>query len=115
MIYPYNVVNKKQAKQILKNVEGQLVRQRGVIRYVGDKYYNKDGEAEWCFGFPWLAIIYKQFGRPDKYAEYMRKSVEVMNENSEMPELYFANSEEHNENSPLGWGQALFLVARMNK
>jgi len=115
LIYPYNVVNKKQAKQILKNVEEQLVRQRGVIRYIGDQYYNKNGEAEWCFGFPWLAIIYKQLNKPDKYAHYMRKSVEIMNNRSEMPELYFANSSVHNENSPLGWAQALFLVARKGK
>lgn len=115
LIYPYNVVNKKQAKQILKNVEEMLVRNKGVIRYIGDTYYNKNGEAEWTMGLPWLAIIYKQLGRPDKYAHYMRKSVEVMNENSEMPELYFAGSSIHNENSPLGWAQALFLVARTRK
>ena len=65
-------------------------------------------------GFPWLAIIYKQLNIPAQYAKYMRKAVEVMNEKGEMPELYFANSEEFNENSPLGWSQALFLVARMN-
>ncbi|MBW2995836.1 glycoside hydrolase family 15 [Candidatus Woesearchaeota archaeon] len=112
LIYPYNVVNKKQAKQILKNVEEQLVRERGVIRYIGDQYYNEKGEAEWTMGLPWLAIIYKQMNMPAKDAYYMRKAVEVMNDKGEMPELYFADSEEHNENSPLGWGQALFLVAR---
>ncbi|MBR9692006.1 glycoside hydrolase family 15 [Candidatus Woesearchaeota archaeon] len=113
LIYPYNVVNKKQKLEILANIEEQLVREKGVIRYIGDQYYHKNGEAEWCFGFPWLAIIYKQLNRPDKYAHYMRKSVEVMNDKDEMPELYFADSEEYNENSPLGWAQALFLVARI--
>jgi phosphorylase kinase alpha/beta subunit len=44
----------------------------------------------------------------------MRKTVEVMNENGELPELYFANSTAYNENCPLGWAQALFLVM-MNK
>ena len=113
LIYPFNVVNAKQRNQILKNIEEQLVRERGVIRYHNDQYYNKNGEAEWTFGFPWLATIYKNLNKPDKYAFYMRKSIEVMNKNKEMPELYFANSNQHNENSPLGWSQAMFLVARM--
>jgi len=110
LIYPYNIVNKKQREQILRNVEAKLVRKRGVIRYIGDQYYNVNGEAEWTFGFPWLAIIYKQMNKPDKYAYFMRKTVEVMNNDGELPELYFANSIAHNENSPLGWAQALFLV-----
>lgn len=111
LIYPYNIVSAKQRKLILKNVEEKLIRERGVIRYIGDQYYHKNGEAEWCFGFPWLAIIYKQMNKPDKYAYYMRKSVEVLNKKGEMPELYFANSSIHNENSPLGWGQAMYLMA----
>ncbi|MFC1704970.1 glycoside hydrolase family 15 protein [Nanoarchaeota archaeon] len=110
LIYPYNVVTKKQAREILANVEVKLLRQNGVIRYHGDKYYNQDGEAEWTMGLPWLAIIYKQLNKPDKYAEYMRKTMDVVNEHGELPELYFANTSVHNDNSPLGWSQALFLV-----
>lgn len=110
LIYPYNIVSKKQKLQILQNVENTLIRENGVIRYIGDQYYNNNGEAQWTFGFPWLSIIYKQMNRPDKYAYYMRKTLEVMNEKGELPELYFANSNQHNENSPLGWSQALFLV-----
>jgi hypothetical protein len=41
----------------------------------------------------------------------MRKTLAVLNSKGELPELYFANSDEHNENSPLGWGQALLIVA----
>ncbi len=115
LIYPYHVVNKKQRKEILKDIEENLVRGRGVIRYKNDAYYNKKGEAEWTMGFPWLAIIYKNMNKPAKYAKYMRKAVGVMNEKGEMPELYYSGSSVHNENSPLGWSQALFLVARMNK
>jgi len=110
LIYPYNVVNKKQRDQILKNVEEKLVRKKGVIRYIGDKYYNVNGEAEWTSGLPWLAIIYKQLNKPDKYAHYMRKTIEVMNDEGELPELYFAKASKYNENCPLGWAQALFLV-----
>jgi len=114
LIYPYNIVDKEQKKQILANIEKKLVRKMGVIRYLGDQYYNKNGEAEWTFGFPWLAIIYKHLNKPDKYAYYMRKTMEAMNENKELPELYYSNSEEHNENSPLGWAQAMFLVAKVS-
>ncbi|MGB9748888.1 MAG: glycoside hydrolase family 15 protein [Candidatus Woesearchaeota archaeon] len=111
LIYPYNVVSKKMAATILKNVESNLVRNKGVIRYIGDKYYFRGKEAEWTMGFPWLAIIYRNFNNPEKYAHYMRKTIEVMNANSELPELYFGDSNEHNENTPLGWSQALFIVA----
>jgi phosphorylase kinase alpha/beta subunit len=111
LIWPYGVVSEEQKLQILANVEELLVRQRGLIRYAGDRYFHKDGEAEWTFGFPWLSIIYKSMNRPDKAAYYMRKTVEVVNEKGELPELYYANSEVHNENTPLGWGQSLLVVA----
>lgn len=111
LIYPYNIVNEKQRDEILHNVEKKLLRGRGVIRYVWDKYYNKNGEAEWTMGLSWLAIIYKNMGLEDKHKFFVNKVVEAMNEKHELPELYFANSKEHNENSPLGWSQALFLVS----
>lgn len=111
LIYPYNIATEEQRSLILKNVEENLVREKGVIRYIGDQYYNKGlGEAEWTMGFPWLAIIYKQLNRPDKYAHYMRKTLEAFNDNGELPELYYSCSDIHNQNSPLGWSQALFLV-----
>jgi len=110
LIYPYNVINKKQRNHILKNVETKLLKEKGIIRYIGDKYYYRNGEAQWTNGLAWLAIIYKQMKKPSKYAYYMRKSVEAMNEKGELPELYYANSNEHNENTPLAWSQALFVA-----
>ncbi|MBI3037227.1 glycoside hydrolase family 15 [Candidatus Woesearchaeota archaeon] len=112
LIYPYNVVTPQQREIILKSVEANLVRNRGVIRYAGDRYYNENGaEAEWTFGFPWLAIIYKQLNNPEKYAYYTKKTLEAMNEKGEMPELYYGGTSKHNENTPLAWGQALCIVA----
>ncbi len=112
LIYPYNIVSPQQRNVILKNVEEKLVRNKGIIRYVGDKYYNENGtEAEWTFGFPWLAIIYKHLNNPEKYAHYTRKTLEAMNENGEMPELYYGNTDKCNENTPLAWGQSLCIVA----
>ncbi|MBI4451814.1 glycoside hydrolase family 15 [Candidatus Woesearchaeota archaeon] len=110
LIYPYNIVNAKQRNKILKNVETRLLREKGVIRYIGDQYYFRNGEAQWTMGLPWLAIICKQLKNPAKYAFYMRKTMAAMNGKGELPELYYANSNEHNENTPLAWSQALFVA-----
>lgn len=111
LIYPLNIVNEKQRDEILKNIEEKLMRNKGFIRYPKDKYYNRNGEAEWTMGFPWLAIIYRKMENFVKYNFYIQKTLSAMNEKGELPELYFSNSEQHNENSPLGWSQALFLAA----
>lgn len=114
LIYPYDVVTPEQRDAILRDVETKLLREKGVIRYEGDKYYNDGSEARWCMGLPWLAIIYKKMNMPRKFAEYMRKSMDVMNSRGELPELYFANSGRHNVNTPLAWGQSLFVVASLS-
>jgi phosphorylase kinase alpha/beta subunit len=115
LIYPYNVVSEKQRKQILENIERKLVRYNGVIRYKDDKYYGTEfGEPEWTMGFPWLAIIYRHLGDMSKYHFYMYKTTNTMNKQGELPELYFARTDEYNENTPLGWSQALYLVASSN-
>jgi GH15 family glucan-1,4-alpha-glucosidase len=93
-------------------VEEKLVRQRGVIRYKDDKYYSNDkGEAEWTFGLPWLAKIYKDMDNDKKFREYMRKTHKIMTKKGDLPELYFAKSKKFNENTPLGWSLAMYLVA----
>src|SRR6185312_1602273 len=71
LIWPYDVVSEKMAREILENVEYHLLRDRGVFRYKGDRYYNanEDGwseEAEWTFGLSWLAIIYQRMGDEEK-------------------------------------------------
>ncbi|MBN2453956.1 glycoside hydrolase family 15 [Candidatus Woesearchaeota archaeon] len=111
LIYPYNIVNDQQREAILKNIEKSLIREKGLIRYKGDKYYSNGSEAEWVFGFPWLATIYKQLNNPEKYSFYMKKTLEAANKEGELPELYYGKTAKHNENSPLGWAQAMFLVA----
>jgi len=112
LIYPYNIVSRRQKEQILHNVETLLVKNKGVLRYLGDQYYNKNGhEAEWTMGFPWLAKIYLDIGNKDRYNFYMKKTYECFNQKGEMPELYFGKTEQHNENSPLGWSHALAIVA----
>ena len=111
LVYPYDIVTEEQKEQILKNVEERLLRNRGVVRYLGDKYYNNHGEAEWCMGLAWLAVIYKRLGNFNKHMFYLNKTMATMTANGEIPELYFSDSNECNENTPLGWAQALFLIA----
>jgi GH15 family glucan-1,4-alpha-glucosidase len=115
LIWPYNVVSDEQRDMILENVEYHLLKERGVVRYKGDRYYNSnpDGvseEAEWTFGFSWLAIIYEKMGDKEKARELL-KDVIAIDTPEGMPELYFSNSPEYNENTPLGWSESLFIVA----
>jgi len=138
LVYPFNVISESAAREIIRKVEYHLEKDRGVIRYKGDKYYNKNEdavseEAEWCFGFPWLSIIYKQFSdshskitHPDSVSasltlreaktdtersqEYLEKAMNTIYKD-QIPELYYSDSDKPNENIPLGWAESLFVVA----
>jgi GH15 family glucan-1,4-alpha-glucosidase len=115
LIYPYDIVNDEQRKQILTNVEYLLLRKKGVIRYKNDHYYNKnpDGyseEAEWTFGLSWLAIIYEKLGDKKKAKKFIDLMIETDSKKG-VPELYFSNSGKFNDNTPLGWAESLFIVA----
>ncbi len=116
LFYPYDLVSKEDEEVILKNLEYHLARDRGVVRYKTDKYYNKnsvDGwseEAEWVMGYPWLSIIYAKRGNKEKAMEYLRKTETLFIE-GKLPELFYSNSREPNENIPLGWAESLYIVA----
>ncbi len=115
LIWPYDVVNEARKIEILENVEYHLLRERGIIRYKGDHYYNKnrDGyseEAEWTFGLAWLSIIYQKRNNFDK-AESLIKDLIAVDTPEGLPELYFSNSPIYNENTPLGWSESLFIVS----
>jgi GH15 family glucan-1,4-alpha-glucosidase len=128
LIYPFNIVPENLARDIVRHVEYHLEKEKGIIRYKNDRYYNKnqDGvseEAEWCFGFPWLSIIYSQWAQDgkkfgditdsedDKKArEYLEKSFKTIYDD-QIPELYYSDSDKPNENTPLGWAESLFVVA----
>jgi len=115
LIFPYRVVSIKQRNEILKNVEYHLVKNHGVVRYKNDYYYNNnpDGyseEAEWTFGFAWLAIIYEQLGEWSK-ARLLNNKLINLSTRQGLPELYFSNSKKYNENTPLGWAESLFIIS----
>ena len=115
LIYPFNVLGEMDARNIVRHVEYHLKRDRGVIRYRGDRYYNKNSdsiseEAEWCFGFPWLSIIYHEWSDPEKSKYYLDKAMDTIYKD-QIPELYYSDSDKPNENTPLGWAESLFVVA----
>jgi phosphorylase kinase alpha/beta subunit len=115
LIWPYHVVTDEQRDKILENIEYHLQRDRGVIRYKGDAYYNKNEderseEAEWTFGLSWLAIIYQEMGQKEKAMECIKDLI-ASDTPDGLPELYFSNSPEYNANTPLGWSESLFIVA----
>jgi len=63
LIWPYNIVDKDMKKKILENVETTLLKEKGVIRYKGDYYFNADddnkvgNEAEWPLGIAVLSSL----------------------------------------------------------
>lgn len=128
LIYPFEVVTERQAREIVRHLEYHLEKDRGVIRYKNDRYYNKNidevsEEAEWCFGFPWLSIIYRKWATDGKKFddvsdsddeqranEYFEKSLKTIYKD-QIPELYYSDSDKPNDNTPLGWAESLFVVA----
>lgn len=140
LIYPFEVVDEREGRKIVRHLEYHLKRDRGVIRYKNDRYYNKnsDGyseEAEWCFGFPWLSIIYQNWAKTaiaplapltlseepeknltdlEKANKYLEKSKSIIH-NDQIPELYYSDSDQPNDNIPLGWAESLFVVALLKQ
>lgn len=116
LIYPFAVTNATETETILKNVEYHLTKEKGVIRYKLDRYYNNnvDGyseEAEWCFGLSWLAIIYAERGDKEKAFYYLRRAKNTVTKDGLVPELYYSNSDRPNENTPLGWAESIYVIA----
>ncbi len=116
LIYPYNVVSNEMARTIVENLVYHLTKDKGVIRYKFDAYYNKnsDGyseEAEWCFGLSWLAIAYKQLGDNQKAHEFLDKATATITREGKIPELYYSHTTDANENNPLGWSESMYVVA----
>lgn len=115
LIWPYDVLSHDERSMVLKNIEYHLLRDRGVIRYKSDRYYNNnaDGhseEAEWTFGLSWLSLIYQQLGDISKANEYLEQAKQAVSD-AGVPELFFSNSSRYNDNTPLGWSESLFIVA----
>ncbi len=116
LIYPFAVTTAEETETILRNVEYHLTREKGVIRYKLDRYYNQneDGyseEAEWCFGLSWLAIIYAERGEKEKAYYYLRRAKLTVTPAGQVPELYYSHTDIPNDNTPLGWAESMYVVA----
>lgn len=117
ILYPFNEATEEEVLQILRNVEYHLTRDKGVIRYKRDRYYNQnshDGhseEAEWCMGLAWLAIIYAERGHKEKAVHYLERARGTITADGKIPELYYSHTERPNDNTPLGWAESMYIVA----
>ncbi len=122
-IYPYRVFGDEMSKIIVENVEKNLLRTNGILRYQSDSYYSTlekqygrglpqesylNTEAEWTFGFGYLAIAWMELGDIEKAKYYIEKFESVANEKGEFPELYMADGTP-NKNTPLLWTHAVYL------
>ena len=111
LIYPFDVITNDIKEIILSNIHEKLEKERGIIRYVNDKYYsNENGEAEWCFGF---IFLFQTYLKTDfKLAEkYLFKTIDLLDKNYYLPELFYSKTDNPNINNPLGWGVAMLIIA----
>lgn len=116
LIYPFNVTTEEQTLEILKNVEYHLIRDKGVLRYIFDRYYNEnpDGysqEAEWCFGLSWLAIIYAERGDHERAHYWLERARAAVTPEGSVPEAYFSHTDRPNPNTPLAWAESMYVIA----
>ncbi len=110
LIYPYRVVDRQMAERILSDVSSKLERTYGCIRYKDDQYYNEGQEAEWCFGFPWLGLCYLELGLMEQADYYLEKTLDIVPNNWEVPELYIGGKTLANGNCPLAWAVSMSLL-----
>jgi phosphorylase kinase alpha/beta subunit len=117
LIYPFgDAINDAMKAKIVKNVEEKILRNNGVIRYIGDWYYNTSNncfsvgtEAEWTFGLAYLGMYYVLNNNLEKAKFYLNKIMKNVKDGN-VPELYFSNTDTPNENTPLGWSVAMTIV-----
>lgn len=108
LIWPYGY----KLPELVEKVESQLLRERGVARFVGDIYESVDGqEPHWVMGVPWLGIAHFEHGNIGKAQAYLQRTEELYL-NDTLPESYVA----HNDaciHTPLAWSHAMALVLRV--
>lgn len=124
LIYPYKIIQGDKAFEITERMSRTLGRGRGVIRYLGDSYYSTikgrdehswkyyGREAEWCFGIPWLSLCFQELGDYTKAQTCINWTEELMLEDGSLPELYYSGTDEYNGNTPLGWANSMYILAK---
>lgn len=133
--WPLGWLTFERASELVKNIEGSLVKRRGVIRYPEDAYYNprpdspRGTEPRWPLGFAWLAITFFQMAawlesapdeeRPgDANAGQLReRGWHYLNKCREqkvfgtghLPELISGG--DPNINTPFSWAESFYALA----
>lgn len=110
LIYPFNILSEENKQLVISNIHTYLERDNGVIRYLGDKYYNVNGEAEWTFGFAYLFFTYIDLDF-EKAEKYLHKLISNIDDNGYVPELFYSGTRKPNINNPLGWSVAMTILA----
>ncbi|MCI0183764.1 glycoside hydrolase family 15 protein [Sulfoacidibacillus ferrooxidans] len=111
LIYPYQLLPMELSREIVAQVENQLLRQKGVIRYKGDQYFAEEGsEAQWGFGLPWLGLCYLIVGDVEKAHSYLLWTESIMPKPGILPELYLGQSGSPNQHTPLAWAEAMYVL-----
>ncbi|HEY3347898.1 MAG TPA: glycoside hydrolase family 15 protein [Nitrospirota bacterium] len=129
LLWPYHVIDGDMRRRVLTNIEDNLVRENGVVRYPRDLYYTSNfmkpegSEAQWPMGFAWLSVVYAKmaeeaFESGDSRAaielmktahQYVKRIEKMMVPGGLIPELYTGG--EPNPNTPLAWGMAKYVIA----
>jgi phosphorylase kinase alpha/beta subunit len=135
LLWPYNILKDQFALQeeIIDNIEKHLVRERGVVRYPGDRYFSAKpdeplgNEAQWPIGLAWLSIAYSKMllqavrvgasrATLERYAERARQHLShlesVATPDGRIAELFTGGKPNHN--LPLGWAQSVYVVAKLS-
>jgi phosphorylase kinase alpha/beta subunit len=135
LLWPYNILKDQFALQeeIIDNIEKNLVRAYGVVRYPGDRYFSSKPdeafghEAEWPIGLAWLSIAYSKMLQQavrvgasrasiERYLERAKRHLEHLEEiatpDGRIAELFTGGKSNHN--LPLGWANSLYVVAKLS-
>lgn len=108
--------------RIIQEVEHELLREKGVIRYHGDRYMSggKNKEAQWVLGLLMLGQAWMACERPDKARAYLDNVDKLRVKNGDIPEAYIYKENPKTkkgkyvpgEHTPLAWAHALALSLR---
>ncbi len=110
LVYPYKLLPRDLAFSVVEQVEKELLRERGVLRYKGDQYYlQEDHEAEWCLGLPWLGLCWLSLGDRSRALSYLSKTEHAMTSPGVLPELYYGTTDQPNPQTPLAWAVSMYI------
>ncbi len=103
--------------QIIEEIEHELLRDYGVIRYHGDHYMSgpkENQEAQWVLGLLMLGHAWLACSEPEKARAYLAKADSLRVNGGQLPEAYIYDNGRYVpcEHTPLVWCHALALALR---